>query len=266
MNLEGGGTGLKGAMDFMDRLKRAMHEMTGVPETALGQAQPISNTSGVALSIQFQPLMNRYHQKIVQYAHGLERVNELILRTLAMKEPETFMYNPDSDTIPKADQLIQLDPTDPETYRTYCHFPPPLPLDKLIVLNEIQSLLSLGLQSKEGALRDLGEEFPESKLQEIRQELIDDALAEGSLNLIKTEIQNEIMSLTGMATGPDGQAQPAAPEQVAMAAQSPTGAQILDPAILDNLRLGEQKVRTRLVTEAYGTRLPQRQVPQDYEK
>jgi hypothetical protein len=28
-----------------------MHEMTGVPETALGQMQPISNTSGVALSI-----------------------------------------------------------------------------------------------------------------------------------------------------------------------------------------------------------------------
>jgi hypothetical protein len=266
MNLEGGGTGLKGAMDFMDRLKKAMHEMTGVPETALGQAQPISNTSGVALSIQFQPLMNRYHQKIVQYAHGLERVNELILKTLAIKEPETFMFDPDSETPPKPDQLIQLDPNDPHTYRTYCHFPPPLPLDKLIVLNEIQSLLSLGLQSKEGALRDLGEEFPESKLQEIRQELIDDALAEGSLNLIKTEIQNEIMSLTGMATGPDGQATPAAPEQVAMAEQATGSTQVLDPAILDNLRLGEQKVRTRLVTEAYGTRLPQRQVPQDYEK
>jgi hypothetical protein len=266
MNLEGGGTGLKGAMDFMDRLKKAMHEMTGVPETALGQAQPISNTSGVALSIQFQPLMNRYHQKIVQYAHGLERVNELILKTLAIKEPETFMLDPDTDGMPKPDQLIQLDPNDPHTYRTFVHFPPPLPLDKLIVLNEIQSLLSLGLQSKEGALRDLGEEFPGAKLEEIRQELIDDALAEGSLNLVKTEIQNEIMSLTGMAAGPDGQAQPADPEQVAMATQAAGNTQILDPAILDNLRLGEEKVRTRLVTEAYGTRLPQRQVPQDYEK
>jgi hypothetical protein len=266
MNLEGGGTGLKGAMDFMDRLKRTMHEMTGVPETALGTAQPISNTSGVALSIQFQPLMNRYHQKIVQYAHGLERVNELVLRTLAIKEPETFFFDPNSTTLPKPDQLMELDPADPETYRTYCHFPPPLPLDKLIVLNEVQSLLSLGLQSKEGALRDLGEEFPESKLQEIRQELIDDALAEGSLNLIKTEIQNEIMSLTGMSVDPSGNAMPAAPEQVAMAQQGAAQTPILDPAIIENLRLGEAKVRTRLVTEAYGTRLPQRQVPQDYQK
>ena len=265
-NLEVGGSGLKGAMEFMDRLKKAMHEMTGVPETALGQAQAISNTSGVALSIQFQPLMNRYHQKIVQYAHGIERVNELILRTLALKEPETLTLNPDTTTAPKPDQLVQLDPADPETYRTYCHFPPPLPLDKLIVLNEVQSLLSLGLQSKEGALRDLGEEFPESKLQEIRQELIDDALAEGSLNLIKTEIQNEIMSLTGMSVDPNGNAMPVAPEQAAAAQQANPGTQILDPAIMENLQLGEASVRARLVTEAYGTKLPQRQVPQDYEK
>lgn len=266
-NLEGGGSGLKGAMDFMDRIKRSMHEMTGVPETALGQAQPVSNTSGVALSIQYQPLMNRYHQKIVQYARGLERVNELVLRTLAIKEPEVLKWDEQHDTLPKPEQLMELDPNDPETYRSFCHFPPPLPLDKLIVLNEVQSLLSLGLQSKEGALRDLGEEFPESKLQEIRQELIDDALAEGALKLIQTEIQNEILSLTGMVAGPDGQATPASPEQAAMAQQaSPAQTPILDPGIIAGMREGEMKVRNRLVTEAYGTKLPQRRVPQDYEK
>ncbi len=266
-NLEGGGSGLKGAMDFMDRIKRSMHEMTGVPETALGQAQPVSNTSGVALSIQYQPLMNRYHQKIVQYARGLEAVNELVLRTLAVKEPEVLTWDSERDTPPKPEQLIQLDPNDPETYRSFCHFPPPLPLDKLIVLNEVQSLLSLGLQSKEGALRDLGEEFPESKLQEIRQELIDDALAEGALKLIQTEIQNEILSLTGMVAGPDGQATPASPEQTMMAQQaSPTQTPLLDPGIIETMKSGEQKVRSRLVTEAYGTKLPQRRVPQDYQK
>ena len=99
-NLEGGAQGLKGAMDFLGMLKKAMHELTGVPETALGQAQPISNTSGVALAIQFQPLMNRYHQKIIQYAHGLERVNELILLNLAVKEPETFIWDPNSSSTP----------------------------------------------------------------------------------------------------------------------------------------------------------------------
>jgi len=273
-NLEGGGQGLKGAMDFMAQLKKAMHEMVGVPESALGQAMPVSNTSGVALSIMFQPLMNRYHQKIVQYAHGVERVNELILRTLALKEPETFTLNLDVETTPKLNQLVQLDPNDPETYRTYAHFPPPLPLDKLIVLNEVQSLLSLGLQSKEGALRDLGEEFPESKLQEIRKELIDDAIADGALRLVQTEIEQEIASMTGqlgMADGTTagGGATPGAAAPGPMGGAPGAGepmAPTLDPQTLDNLALGESELRTRLVTEAYGTKLPSRQIPQDYTK
>jgi len=273
-NLEGGGQGLKGAMDFMAQLKKAMHEMTGVPESALGQAMPVSNTSGVALSIMFQPLMNRYHQKIVQYAHGIERVNELVLRTLALKEPETFTLNLDVETTPKLNQLVQLDPSDPETYRTYAHFPPPLPLDKLIVLNEVQSLLSLGLQSKEGALRDLGEEFPESKLQEIRKELIDDAIADGALRLVQTEIEQEIASMTGQlgmmdGTTAGGGATPGAGAPGPMGGAPGAGepmAPTLDPQTLDNLALGESELRTRLVTEAYGTKLPSRQIPQDYQK
>ena len=268
-NLEGGGQGLKGAMEYMTMLKRAMHEMTGVPETALGQSQPISNTSGVALAIQFQPLMNRYHQKIVQYAYGLERVNELILRNLAVKEPETFTWNPDRDTVPKPEQLLQLDPNDPDTYRTYVHFPPPLPLDKLIILNEIQSMLSLGLESKEGALRALGEEFPSEKIQEIRQELIDDAKADGALKLVQTEIANEIMTLTGMVPGPDGSAAPLSPEQAAgMAAGggSPAQSPLLEGDVVAGLQMGEQNIRNRLVTDAYGTKIPQRRVPEEYEK
>ena len=273
-NLEGGGQGLKGAMDFMNQLKKAMHEITGVPETALGQAMPVSNTSGVALSIMFQPLMNRYHQKIVQYAHGLERVNELVLRTLAFKEPETFTLNPDVDVMPKPEQLVQLDPNDPETYRSYCHFPPPLPLDKLIVLNEIQSLLSLGLQSKEGALRDLGEEFPESKLQEIRKELIDDAVADGALRLVQTQVDQEIAEMTGTMAPADGttagggaSAGAGAPGPEAGGAPAPgAGGPVMDPQTLDSITLGESELRTRLVTQAYGTKLPQRQVPQDYQK
>jgi hypothetical protein len=142
-------------------------------------------------------------------------------------------------------------------------------LDKLIVLNEIQSLLSLGLQSKEGALRDLGEEFPEAKLQEIRQELIDDAVADGAFRLIQTEIENEIMTITGGAAAPD--ATPGAPAAAGapagQEAAAPSAPQpILDPATLDNVTAGEANLRQRLVTQAYGTRLPQRQVPQDYEK
>lgn len=264
-NLSGGSEGLKGAMDFLAMMKKAMHEMIGVPETALGQAQPISNTSGVALSIQFQPLMNRYHQKIIQYARGLERVNELILLSLAIKEPETFTWDENSSQTPlKPGQTAQLDPNDPITYQSYVHFPQPLPLDKLIALNEIQSKLSLGLESKEGALRALGEEFPAEKLTEIRQELQDDAVADGALKLIQTQIEQDILSLTGQMISPDGSGAPSSGEPSAQPA-APGNPAIMDDVLLAD-QIGDQAMRNKLVTQAYGTKLPQRRVPQDYEK
>ena len=266
-NLEGGGSGLKGAMDFLATLKKSMHEMIGVPETALGQAQPISNTSGVALSIQFQPLMNRYHQKIVQYARGLERINELIILSLAVKEPETLVWDPNVNPKLKKGQLDRLDPNDPLTYRTYVQFPQPLPLDKLIALNEVQSMLSLGLESKEGALRTLGEEFPAEKLEEIRQELLDDATADGALKLLQTQIEQEIADLTGTVPSPDGKG-----SIPATGVKGPDGEELMGqpaPQIDDALLqadMGEADLRTKLVTEAYGTVLPQRRVPTEYEK
>jgi hypothetical protein len=171
-NLEGGAAGIQGALSYLELLKRSMHEIMNIPETALGQVQPISNTSGVALSIQYQPLMNRWAQKTSQYGKGLEKINELALRTLFFKEPETMLYNPEVDGPIKEGQYPQLDPNDPISYQNYAQFPQPLPLDKLIVLNEIQTKLGMGLESKEGALRQLGEEFPEEKLNEIRDELV----------------------------------------------------------------------------------------------
>ena len=266
-NLEGGSAGLQGALQYLATLKTSMHELMNIPETALGQVQPISNTSGVALSIQYQPLMNRWSQKTAQYGAGLEKINELIMLNLAIKEPDTFKYNPDEDGPIKADQYAQLDPNDPLTYETFAQFPQPLPLDKLVLLNEIQQKMGMGLESKEGALRALGEEFPEEKLEEIRQELIADAQADGALNLVKVQIQKEIMDLTGMMAGPDGTATPMDP--VMLGDGDTMGDGVLGPqtpeSVKDpNLNLqgveqqGEAAVREKLVTDAYGTKLASR--------
>jgi len=253
-NLEGGGSGLAGAIQYLEIVKRAMHEMVGVPETALGQMVPISNTSGVALSIQFQPLMNRYQQKIVQYGKGLEKINELVLRTVAFKEPELFIWNPNFNGPIKQDQMPQLDPNDPLTYQNFAHFPPPLPLDKLIVLNEIQTMMSMNLESREGALRRLGEEFPNEKLEEIRSELIADAKSDGALNLLKGQINSAIMSLTGML--PDGTPAGMSP---AGGAPGEEGAAPAGPTPFEQETLA--MLQSDLVTKAYGTRIPQRRGP-----
>ena len=261
-NLEGGYQGLKQGLEYLEMMKRTMHEMVGVPETALGQTQPISNTSGVALSIQFQPLMNVWEQKTTQYSVGIEDINELILRTLAVKEPTAFIWNPEVNSPLENDQLPELDTRDPLTYVTECDWPQPLPLDKLVLLNEIQGKFALGLESREGALRLLGENFPREKLEEIREELRDDAVADGALGLLKAQIQSVVAEMTGMTLGPDGTPVPLPPEPMAgeggdmggappMPASSP-----LDPYA----QAAEAEIRTKLVQQAYGANIPKQTV------
>ena len=266
-NLEGGGSGISGALQYLSLLKQSMFEMMNVPETALGQMQPISNTSGVALSIQYQPLMNRWSQKTAQYSAGLKKINELILLNLVVKEPEALVYNPETDGPIKEGQLTQLDPNDPITYQSEVHFPPPLPLDQLVLLNELQQKMSMGLESKEGALRALGEEFPEEKLQEIRKELVEDAEADGAMKLLNIQIQKQIMDLTGMVAGPDGSVMPVEPtvstggevigDGEFGATNEPTTTDLNEQ--IDSIQMqSEAAIREKLVTEAYGTKLPPR--------
>lgn len=262
-NLEGGASGVAGALEYMAMLKRSMHEIMGIPETALGQVQAISNTSGVALSMQYQPLMNRYSQKTAQYGAGIQRINELVLLTVAIKEPELFAYSPEVNGPIKPTQLSVLNPQDSITYTSFTHFPPPLPLDQLVVLNEVSMKMGMGLESKEGALRTLGEEFPEEKLAEIRAEMMDDAKADGALQLLKTEITKQIMDLTGMMPGPDGMASPMDPmmmgdgEVLGDGIEGPPGTATIDNAELGEMA-GEQQLREQLVVQTYGTKIPQR--------
>jgi len=257
-NLEGGYQGLQQGVQYLEILKRTMHEMVGVPETALGQVQPISNTSGVALSIQFQPLMNRWEQKTAQYGYGIQRINELVIRTIAIKEPDMLVWNPELNSPLEGDHLPQLDPTAPITYYSEANWPPPLPLDKLVLLNEIQAKFQLGLESREGALRLLGEEFPDEKLIEIREELIEDALADGALGLVKAQVAIALAEMTGMTVTPDGIVMPAPPPEPV----DTTGDGIPDqmsgygaPPVSEEQAAADADIRNRLLTMAYGTKI-----------
>lgn len=263
-NLEGGGSGIQGSLQYLEMIKRSMHELMNVPESALGQSQPVSNTSGVALSIQYQPLMNRWTHKVSMYKHGLEKVNELVMLNLVVKEPETLVYNPVTDGPIHEGQLTELDPNDPLTYITYAKFPQPLPLDKIVLLNEMSQKIAMGLESKEGALRALGEAFPEEKLVEIREELINDAKAEGALNLIKAEVSKQLMDLTGMIVGPDGSATPVDPVLAGgdvlgdgEMGEQPAGVDA-DPAVAEAIIVGEAQIKQTLLEDAYGDQTPPR--------
>jgi hypothetical protein len=259
-NLESRGE-MSGALEYIQFIKRTMHEITGVPETALGQFQPVSNTSGVALAIQYQPMMNRFNMKKVHFTKGLEAINEIIIKTAAIFEPQMLQYDPSKSAMPERDQLTELDPLDPTTYKTQVHWPEPLPVDQLIKLNEVQSKMALGLESKRGALRILGEEFPNEKMDEIFEELQDDAMDQGALNMLNAQIQMAVMLATGMMPTPDGGAEPvsAGGANVSTAGGSPEGGPMPGVGVTPI----EGDLANKLVSKAYGARFAQRRVPNE---
>jgi hypothetical protein len=251
-NLESKGE-MAGAMQYVEVIKQAMHELTGVPESALGQTQPISNTSGVALSIQYQPMMNRYTMKKIHFSRGLKRINELIIRTVAVHEPELLSYDQWTGAAPEPDHATQLDPRDPLIYQTTVHWPEPLPTDVLVKLTEEQAKMALGLQSKRGAMAELGMEFPNEKMAEVFEEIRRDRMDQGALDLLTAQIQAAIVSITGMLPGEAAQAD--APGVTSSADAGGEG--IMPSPVVD------QGVVDQLVTGAYGTTLAQRRMPQD---
>lgn len=197
-------TNFTGPLGYMELLKQAMHELTGVPVSALGQLQPISNTSGVALQLQYQPLMLKHDRKAIQYKRLFEHINTLIMKHAFLYAPDLTIYDPmRAGVLLKPDQYEQLDPRDELSYRSYIDWPSPMPMDTLIKINEIQAMMAMGLESKRGALRSLGTQFPDQKIQEIFEEILEDTKEQGAMQLIQAQIGQFIMQATGMT--PDGQ-------------------------------------------------------------
>ncbi|KUL44809.1 hypothetical protein ADL22_12470 [Streptomyces sp. NRRL F-4489] len=190
---------LQGPLEYLGILKNSMHELSGVPETALGKAQPVSNTSGVALAIQHFPLVQRASLKQMQYGSGFKRINDLVLLTLYTYEPETRAYDPVTEGIKKdPSQPTIIDVHDPEAYQADVVWPSPLPVDNIVKLNEIQLKMALGLESKRSALNELGVEFPDEKLREIEEEQRQDVMAQGALDFIKASIDAGIFEAAGI--------------------------------------------------------------------
>jgi len=72
-------TDLGAVMQFTERLKSAMHEFADVPENTLGQLQPISNTSGAALELTYQPLIQQSDSKRLMYGEAIKDINRMTL-------------------------------------------------------------------------------------------------------------------------------------------------------------------------------------------
>lgn len=148
-------TDLASSIEYLDRLKKFMHEAAGVPEESMGALQDVSNTSGAALHLQYLPLMERIQKKQICYGKGLRRLNGIILK----------FY--------EAVGAIELPDVHPSLkYQTLIEWGDALPRDRSIELQDIATEMGLQIESRAGALKRLGEENPEAKIQEIDEEMV----------------------------------------------------------------------------------------------
>ena len=145
---------LTASTTYTDILKTAMCEIGGVPETVLGGAKAISNTSGVALQYMNLPLIDKTRVKRQSTTTALEMVNKMILfislqEGLIIKPSDVTMRDFLNNTV-----------TLPDT----------LPKDELLELQKIQIEMMLGLECRHGAMERLNKDSIKDKIEEIDKE------------------------------------------------------------------------------------------------
>ena len=139
---------------YISGIKTAMCEIAGIPETVLGGAKAISNTSGVALQYMNLPLIERTKIKRGSTISGLQRVNKIIL-FISLQE----------GLISKPQNLSMKEFVDNKVV-----LPDTLPKDVLIELQKIEQEMKLGLECRHGAMERLNKDNIPERLKEIDDE------------------------------------------------------------------------------------------------
>lgn len=170
---------LEASLNYVNLVKTAMFELAKMPEDAFGRNMNVSNTSGVALHIRNQPLMELTRTKWITYGEGIQKINRLILLSAMVIEHPSL----DIKAFKKLSGV--------EKYWTETEFPNPLPKDELIEMQLIAQKIKLMLKSRKEALVELGATEPDKDLDEILEEVVRiETLLEGGSEERAEEAQN----------------------------------------------------------------------------
>jgi hypothetical protein len=145
---------LEASLNYIREIKETMDDVARVPSGALGGAQKISNTSGVALQFANMPIIERIRLKNICTTEGIKQINKLIL---LISEKEGLI------NIPKGIDRKKF-------FKTDIKFSDCLPKDLLLELQQIQLEMQLGLEERKGALQRLGRENTPAILESIDKE------------------------------------------------------------------------------------------------
>lgn len=70
---------LSSSIEYVKRLKEAMHELAGIPEVAMGKLESAGALSGVAMQILYQPILEKTESKRLTYGEMLTELNRRLL-------------------------------------------------------------------------------------------------------------------------------------------------------------------------------------------
>ena len=144
---------LGSAVNYAAQLKKDMCIVGNMPESAIGGAEHISNTSGIALHIANGPLVEYTKNKRRATQHGLEELNRMIL------------YVSLFEGLIKRGSVEEI--TNEEFFYNEVKIPDTMPKDEMIALQQLKLEMQMGMESRKGAMERMNRENIDEKIQEV---------------------------------------------------------------------------------------------------
>lgn len=183
---------------FIEYINEAIHEVGNIPKDSVTGNKSVSNTSGVALHMNNLPIIELVDRKRISYKSGFERAIKMalllmviierkkeVLNGLKGEDRETELYKEffiseykPSGILDACRELQTLYEKDKDyTFRTMdwneveFEFADYLPKDELVQMQLIKDELSLGLESRKGAMKRLGKDNIDAILKEVDEDM-----------------------------------------------------------------------------------------------
>jgi hypothetical protein len=153
--------GVSMSVEYLQMLKDTLFQIGEISPNAFGGVEAISNTSGVALAMQFAPMLNHMAMRRLTYRRGIQRLNYLILKTREV----LGTYKANGKVLP---------------YFSDVKWPSPMPRDEQVELQNMQQMHAMQLLSRVQILRNLIIErvAPEELEANNADQLVQDAIEE----------------------------------------------------------------------------------------
>lgn len=168
---------LSAANNFCKDLKAAMHELSDVPENALGKIQAISNTSAAALQITYHPLIQQANLKAITYGRGIRDINSMIIAMMTIHDPKNRRLK----------RIMEIDPDFIYDMAVVPVFAYGFPKDKMDELQRAQ----LELQMKLGSRREIMDRMGKQNVPELMKEIDGDTIEQAMLQVKVNELVSE---------------------------------------------------------------------------